>query len=179
MEIYIALLRGVNVSGKNSLKMVDLKNMLENMSFENIQTYIQSGNIIFSTHESFTKIELAEQISIQIKEHFSLEVPVLILSKSDLEKIINNLPFSDFIEKDIYLTYLKEPSKIVDFETIVSKKSITEEMYFLDEVIYLDCPDGYGNTKLSNVFLEKKLGILCTTRNLKTSKKLLELALNS
>lgn len=174
MKTYIALLRGINVSGKNIIKMTALKEMFANLNFENIQTYIQSGNVIFSTNES--KDDLAKCISNQIKTTFELVVPVLVIEKDELNKIILQLPFSEFEEKDVYFTFLNEASKVTDISKISEKKSNTEQLLITENVIYLLCPEGYGNTKLSNNFLEKQLKVLCTTRNLKTSRKLLELA---
>lgn len=174
MKTYIALLRGINVSGKNIIKMSALKEMFLNLNFENVQTYIQSGNVIFSTNEN--NENLTKCISDQIKTTFDLVVPVLVFEKDELDKIISQLPFSEYEEKDIYFTFLNEESKTTDFSKISEKKSNSEQLLITKNVVYLLCPEGYGNTKLSNNFLEKQLKVLCTTRNLKTSKKLLELA---
>lgn len=176
MKIFIALLRGINVSGKNIIKMDALKTMFLNLEFENVQTYIQSGNVIFSTNKNDSHLQLADFISKKIKESFELNVPVLVLEQNELKTILKQLPFTDFDEKNMYFTFLNQTSKITDYSKILEKKSATEKIQISDKVVYLDCTIGYGNTKLSNNFIEKQLNVLCTTRNLKTCKKLLELA---
>jgi len=176
MKIFIALLRGINVSGKNIIKMSALKTMFLNLEFENVQTYIQSGNVIFTTDKNDSHLQLADFISDKIKESFELNIPVLILKKDELETILNHIPFTDFDEKNIYFTFLNHTSTITDYSKIFEKKSASEKIQISNKVVYLDCPTSYGNTKLSNNFLEKQLNVLCTTRNLKTCKKLLELA---
>lgn len=176
MKTYITLLRGINVSGKNIIKMDALKKVFIDLGLENVQTYIQSGNVIFNTNKKLSKSDLTELISNQIKLNFQLEIPVLLLENEDLDKIVKHLPFSMFDEKNIYLTFLNHKSIETDFTKIYEKKSKNEIIHINENVIYLNCPDGYGNTKISNNFLEKQLKVLCTTRNLKTTKKLLELS---
>lgn len=176
MKTYIALLRGINVSGKNTIKMDALKEMFLDLGFIEIQTYIQSGNVIFSESKNSSKSDLSKRISNKIKESFSLDVPVLILKNDDLKTIIELLPFSNFEEKNIYITYLSEALKMIDYSKVLEKKSNSEEIHFTTNAIFLNCPNGYGDTKLSNNFLEKQFGIICTTRNLKTSKKILFLS---
>ena len=91
--VYIAILRGINVSGKNSIKMIDLKNLFESLNFNHITTYIQSGNIVFNS-DSEDKKELKKLISLQIEKIFNLKVPVLVLKIDDLREIISQNPFS-------------------------------------------------------------------------------------
>ena len=176
MKTYIALLRGINVSGKNIIKMEALKKLFFDLGFEKVQTYIQSGNVIFTNNQNLSKTDLAQLITSKIKATFELNIPVLILENEELKTNIALLPFFDFEEKNIYLTFLNEYTKVSNFDKILEKKSEGETIIITENVVYLECKNGYGNKKLTNVVLEKQLNVLCTTRNLKTSKKILELS---
>ncbi|MGL6298310.1 MAG: DUF1697 domain-containing protein, partial [Methanobacteriaceae archaeon] len=95
---YIAFLRGINVGGKNKVKMDQLKSLLSNMGFEDIVSYIQSGNIIFkcgnnSEYSCENLFELENLISSNLEEEFNFKIPVLIKTKEDLIEIIENNPF--------------------------------------------------------------------------------------
>lgn len=176
MKIYIALLRGINVSGRNIIKMDALKIMFSDLGFENIQTYIQSGNVIFTSNINKSKAEIAKIVSDKINEIFQLQIPTLIIESTELKQYLNQLPFSDYEEKNVYLTFLNQKIKNTDLSKIHERKSETERIKIDQEVIYLDCPNGYGNTKLSNAYFESQLKVLCTTRNLKTCKSLLKIS---
>jgi len=87
MKTYIALLRGINVGGHKKIKMAELRTLLEKLPFENVETYIQSGNIVFNTAELDTE-QIKNSIKKKITEIFGFEVPVLALSALDLEEIL-------------------------------------------------------------------------------------------
>lgn len=176
MKTYIALLRGINVSGKNIIKMEALKNMFFDLGFKKVKTYIQSGNVIFTNGQNLSKTVLSQLITSKIKITFELDIPVLLLENEELRTNIAQLPFSDYEEKNIYLTFLNEYIKNSNLDKILEKRSEGETIHITENVIYLECKNGYGNTKITNAFLEKQLKVLCTTRNLKTSRKLLELS---
>lgn len=91
MKRYIALLRGVNISGKNKVPMKDLKMHCENLGFENVSTYLNSGNVVFSTDED-NEITIAQQIKELIRERFSLDIPVFVIIQDELTKILQNAP---------------------------------------------------------------------------------------
>ncbi len=179
MATYISILRGINVSGHKLIKMDVLKKMYENMGLEKIKTYVQSGNVIFSGRKTDTK-KLANQISQQILNDFGFEVPVIVLTTEQLQTIIEQNPFLLDKEKEVnhlHVTFLSEPPKNIDLQEIEAKRQEKESVHFSSNCVYLYCPNGYGNTKLSNSFLENKLKITATTRNWKTTNELLKLAL--
>lgn len=170
MKSFAAVLRGINVSGHNVIKMADLKNMLELMKFSGVRTYIQSGNVVFRAGDEDAG-GLARKISGMILKTFGLTVPVLVLDSAELNSVVRGNPFLNNKKYDV--KYLH-----VTLLSAVPKKTKTKELErFIsgaDEIIikgrnaYLYCPGGYGNTKLNNTFLEKKLGVQATTRNWKT-----------
>lgn len=178
METYISILRGINVSGQKLIKMEELRKMYENLGLSNVTTYVQSGNVLFTADNyEIKKLELI--ITQQIENDFEFSVPVLVLTAGDLKQIINNNPFLADPHKEqsyMHITFLSSKPKDYKKETIESKKQNDEEIYFSEKVIYLYCPKGYGRTKLTNTFLESKLKVVATTRNWKTSNKLLEIA---
>lgn len=178
MNIYIALLRGINVSGKNKIKMVALKQLFLDLGFFKVTTYIQSGNVLFSSEElQISKIE--ETIINELKIKFNYSVNVLVLKKLELESIFNSNPFINNTTLDlkkIGVTFLKEkPTK----ESITKVKALAtkdELVIFNNKTIYLNCPKGFGRTKLTNNTIENKLKTIATTRNWNTITKLVILS---
>ncbi|PQJ83013.1 DUF1697 domain-containing protein [Polaribacter glomeratus] len=170
MERYIVLLRGINVSGKNKIPMAALRQMLHNMKFLNVQTYIQSGNIILDSNK--TKAEICQQIKEGIKERFYYDVPVIIRTIPEWKKAIEKYPFSLENEKIVAFAFLDRTSEI----TAIEINNSGEDQYkIVNDIVYLYCPTGFGNTKLTNNSIEKKLNVIATSRNLRTALKLLEL----
>lgn len=170
MKRFIILLRGINVSGKNKIPMSDLRVLLNELQFQNVQTYIQSGNIILDSSKN--KVAVCQIIKEGIKSKFGYDVPVFARTISEWEKVIKGYPFSLEDEKIVAFAFLSKITK----ETILEVKNIGEDKYkIVNDVVYLNCPSGFGSTKLTNNVIEKKLDIIATTRNLRTTLKLLEL----
>ncbi|WP_271405411.1 DUF1697 domain-containing protein [Tenacibaculum soleae] len=171
MKTYIVLLRGINVSGKNKLPMAELRELLNNLGFKNIETYIQSGNIILSSDE--TKVEVCKKVNKGIANKFGYDIPVLVRTPQEWKAVIDEYPFSIANEKIVAFTFLDKRTS----ETEIEIKGIKEDQYKIaGDVVYLNCPSGFGKTKLTNNTIEKKLNVIATTRNYKTTLKLLELA---
>lgn len=174
MGIYISLLRGINVSGKNKILMADLKIVYESLSFKNVTTYIQSGNVIF---ESPSAKKLEEVISNKIKEAYGFEVPVLVKNMEEFLEAVSSNPFlkEKNIELDkLHLTFLSSTPATTTIDKIKDIK--TEDRYsIVGPNVYLYCPIGYGNTKLNNTLLEKKLEVKATTRNWKTCNEIIHI----
>lgn len=179
MTRYISILRGINVSGQKIIKMDALRKMYKKLNFEYIQTYVQSGNVIFSVKENDAKV-LEKLISLQVEKEFGFYVPIMVLNIKTLEKIIENNPFTKDNLKEtkfMYITFLADNLSEFDEEKVVEKKQPSEEIAFTSNAVYLYCPNGYGRTKLNNNFLETILNVQATTRNWKTTNELLKLAI--
>jgi len=173
---YIALLRGINVSGQKRIKMDALTKVFVELNLNNVQTYLQSGNVVFQASETDLK-KLEYQLSSCIEENFGINVPVLVLSADTLKSIVENNPFEKSKEGlFIYITFLYDTPNRIDKQNIESRKSANEEIVFFERTIYLYCPNGYGRTKLNNNFLENFLKVKATTRNWKTVNELLRIA---
>lgn len=181
MRRYVSLLRGINVSGKNMIKMEPLRKSFEKLQFENVSSYLQSGNIIFSSKETNCK-ELETQIAQQIQSEYGLSVPVLVLSIEKLKSIIDNNPFvldKSKAEAFFHTTILLSPIPEINIAPIALKKQENEAIEVVDDVIYLYCPDGYGRTKLTNNLIESKLKVGATTRNWKTIQEIYKIGIEN
>lgn len=176
MNTYISLLRGINVSGQKSIKMVDLKTLYESLSFIDVETYIQSGNVLFKSPENDTQ-KLKAKIETAIKSKYGFVVPVQIISKTEMEKVVKNMPFKGEMELNrLFATFLAEKTVLNAMEEIETLKTQNDEVVFTEKVIYLYIPSGYGKSKLDNNTIERKLKVKATTRNWKTVLKLVEMA---
>lgn len=174
--IYISLLRGINVSGQKLIKMDALKKMYQYLNFGNVKTYLQSGNVIFSSIEKDPK-KIEKIISQKIKGEFGFDVPVIVLNIKKLKQIIDNNPFAEKKElTQLYVTFLASKPAAYDKKIIEDKKLPQEDIAFTDNAVYLFCPKGYGLSKLNNNLIENKLKVSATTRNWKTTLELLKLS---
>jgi len=177
MKIYIALLRGINVSGQKKIKMADLRKALQKLPFEDIETYIQSGNIVFKT--AYTNVvEIEELIKKTILDSFGFDVPVLVKSSVELEEILQANPYTnpnDLAEKKIYYVLLKSAPKANAIPNLNQDDYPNELFDITSSCVYLNCKKGAGNAKLTNNIIEKKLAVSATTRNHRTMTKLLEI----
>jgi len=173
------MLRGINVGGQKKVKMEDLRSLYESLGFQNICTYIQSGNVIFEC-ELTNMAVLKAEIEKAIEEKYQFHVPVEIRTDQELKQIINNCPFDSIDINEEGAKYLVTFLSSIPLESKVSEihKSVSapEDLVVSGQEIYLNCPNGYGKSKLSNTFIESKLGIKATTRNWKTVNKLYELS---
>ncbi|HWY34576.1 MAG TPA: DUF1697 domain-containing protein [Nitrosopumilaceae archaeon] len=178
MQTYISILRGINVSGHKIIKMEELRKMYVGLGFKNVQTYIQSGNVIFQYKK--TKLQdLEKNVTKQIVKDFSFEVPVLVKELSELIEILSNNPFINKRKEDVsklHVTFLSEEPEPANIENIKKGQYASDEFILSGKSVYLFCPNGYGNTKLNNTFFESKLKVTSTTRNWKTINGLVNLA---
>lgn len=177
-ETYIAILRGINVGGRNKIRMVDLIVKLQPLKFENLRTYIQSGNLVFKAGES-PNDEVAEKIKQAIKKEFGFDVPVIVLKQDEWIKIIDRNLFAGDPGKDpktLHVSFLSAKPQPEDIQKLDEYTDEPNEFSLGGKAIYLYCPNGYSKTKITNNFLEKKLQVTATTRNWATTLKLAQMA---
>ena len=178
MPVYSALLRGINVSGQKKIKMAELRKHLEAGGFTNVDTYIQSGNILLRS-DLKSRSSVSEKISGIIMDAYGFDVPTIVLTQDELHGILINNPFvkqRDEDEKRLYVTFFREPVERTVLDEIPADTYLPEEFIAGDSWVYFFSPKGYGNAKMNNNFFEKLTGIPCTTRNWKTCKRLWELS---
>lgn len=161
------------MSGKNILPMAELRELLSSLKFENVQTYIQSGNIVLNSELS--KEEVIEKVKKGIVSKFGYDVPVLARTIDEWEKAIENNPYPTGNHKIVSFTFLNG----VPTETTIAVNITNDDAYtIVNDMVYMYCPDGFGSTKLTNNLFEKKLKVTATSRNYRTTMKLLEMAKN-
>lgn len=172
----IAILRGVNVGGKRKMLMADLRKVCEELGWQNVKTYIQSGNLIFDAEGEYSDLE--SSLEKAIINAFGFDVPVIIRDAGELQALVLNSPFytAEAEISTLHLTFLKEkPSP--ESTTELQKYDFEPDKFILDNKdVFVFCAGKYHRSKLSNNFFEKKLKTGATTRNWKTVLKLLELS---
>lgn len=177
MTTHLALLRGINVSGHNMIKMEALKATLENIGFKNVQTYIQSGNVFVDTEE-----ENASKVGFLIKQEifkvFGHEVPIVVINKEDLEACFKNNPFLKEKDADIKKLYVAFVSIALRSESINDLKISQfkpDEASIDGNRIFIKYAVGAGKTRFDQKYIEKKLNVTATIRNWNTVTQLLKI----
>ena len=177
MKTYIALLRGINVSGQKKIRMADLKAHLEELAWEGIQTYIQSGNIIFRSTDN-NPGQLAQALKQKLQDKYGFEVPTLVLEPRELVHVINNNPFTrdpGTVVDRLAVTFLFETPQAGLVKKIMEPEQTNEHFIFDEKFIFLYYPNGFGRAVMNNNVFEKRLKVEATTRNWKTVNKLYEM----
>ncbi len=172
MKTYIALLRGINVSGQKKIKMAELRTHLSDWGFSAVQTYIQSGNIVLQDPDQGPQ-QIAERIRQGIASVYGFDVPVLVLIPEDLDAVLADNPFLP--EKDpkrLYVTFLSSKPDPSLLNQLLQEDYSPEAFTVVKNYIYFFSPAGYGRAKMNNNFFEKKLKVDATTRNWRTVNKL-------
>jgi len=178
MQTYIALLRGINVSGVKKIKMADLRVMMSDIGFKDVVTYIQSGNVIFKSEKGNVQ-GLAKEIKTGIQDVFKLDVPVLVKTRTDLTNILEETPYKkveDLEANRIYYVLLKNAPEESNLAALDQKNYPNELFTITNDCIYLNCINGAGKAKLTNNIIERKLKVQATSRNHRTMFKLLEMS---
>jgi len=178
MSKKIAILRGINVGGKRKILMAELKSLCEDLGWKNVATYIQSGNLIFTSDK--TNSELEKNLEIALTENFGFDVPVIVRSLEELQTSIDKNPFlgEDADINQLHLTFLKEKPTKENEEKILAFNYEPDQFSIDGKDVFIFCDGKYHKSKLSNNFFEKKLKTGATTRNWKTVLKLYELSKN-
>ena len=175
MNTYISMLRGINVSGQKKIRMADLRNLYESLGLQNVQSYLQSGNVVFDSDEKNVD-KLRDSIEAQIESNYGFSVPVLIRTKEVFQRVIEEHPFAEEEAIRVLVTFLYEAPDKSKLEELSQYEDKADQFAIGEQEIFLFCPGGYGRTKLSNNFFEKKLGVVATTRNWKSVNALYEMA---
>ena len=173
---YVAFLRGINVGGKNKIKMETLRKACGALGFENVKTYINSGNVIFETAKTVDK-KLAERLEKAIEKEFALNIKVMVRTISEIENIIKNNPFDGQFEddKNLHVFFLDEELSNEKRELLFSNNNENEmfavqnrEIFCLLRVSVLD------SLLMGRDYIGKKLKVSATARNWRTVNKVLE-----
>lgn len=174
---YIVLLRGINVGGNKKIKMADLRQLLTENDFQNVKTYIQSGNIALEYKTEKASV-LAKKIATIIKNKYEFEVKVVVKTVEEIQQITNEMPqdiLQDLPLNRVFAMLLDTTPEEEKVVALQQQDFSPETMLIQNDVVYFACPDGISKGKLTNNFIEKKLKVNGTTRNYKTMQKLLNM----
>lgn len=176
MKTYIALFRGINVGGSHLLPMKELKLLLERTGCVDVQTYIQSGNVIFRSVVADAP-RLAKQLAAAVSRSHGFEPRVVALTHAELERAAAGNPFPEAGDnpKSVHLFFLAERPKKPDLKSLEALKTKTERFALKGKVFYVHTPDGFGKSRLA-AGAERLLGVDATARNWRTVTTLLEMA---
>ncbi|MNR97065.1 hypothetical protein D3C72_282300 [compost metagenome] len=177
MTTHLALLRGINVSGHNMIKMDALKTTLENIGFQNVQTYIQSGNVFVDTEEE-SPAKVGFLIKQEIFKVFGHEVPVVVIGKNDLEACFSNNAFlkeKEMDTKKLYVAFVSITLRSDSINDLKMSQVKPDEANIDASRIYIKYAVGAGKTRFDQKYIEKKLNVIATIRNWNTVSQLLKM----
>jgi uncharacterized protein (DUF1697 family) len=163
------------VAGHARVSMEELRKCFESQGLEKARTYIQSGNVVFELKTANVS-GLAEKIEKGIKAVLGLDVSVIVRTREEMSKVIENIPFRAQDQDKSHVTFLSAEPEHVPVKEIEAVKDRTEKFLVSGREVYLHCPNGYGKSKLSNSFFERKLKVSATTRNWRTVNVLYKMA---
>jgi uncharacterized protein (DUF1697 family) len=189
MASHVALLRGINVGGRNKVPMADLREVVTSVGHTGVTTYIQSGNVLFSTADTDTA-KLAAELESAIGERFGIWASVVVLSRGELAEVLASNPYRDEPNpKLVHVVFLTaEPpedllARIVGAESAAAAKGGRDTVRVAGRALFLHTPDGFGTSDLAQVLFriisapakQKNQGLAATARNWTTATKLLSL----
>lgn len=180
---YVALLRGINVGGKNMIRMETLRATFSALGFENVQSYINSGNLIFdcsSPHVSkgvSLDTELAMQIHDAIVKDFGFDVSVMVRTIAEIEEIIANNPFEGQFEshKDVHVFFLGRELTADQEKLLLEQANENEYIAVSGRSVYYMLRIPFPDSALCKGFLDRKLKVATTARNWRTVKAIAEI----
>ena len=178
MASYVLLLRGINVSGRNRLPMADLRALVAALGYGDVTTYLQSGNLVCTGDGRAD--DVAAAVATSLSGELGLSVPVFGRTAAAWGVVVADNPLAglDDDPKKLHVTFLDgvpDPERVAAL-TAEAVAFAPERIEVVGAEAFLHCPDGYGEARLSNMFLEKRLGRMATTRNWRTVLALAELA---
>jgi uncharacterized protein (DUF1697 family) len=172
---FVALLRGINVGGKNKIARTELRSSLTSLGLEDVATYIQSGNVVFRSPRGAN--DLSTTIEHEIAGVFGIQPAVLLRTRTELEKIADNNPYvtgkADLSK--LHVVFLDRAPARSAAAKLDPERSPPDEFTLRGREIYLHLPNGSGRSKLTIDYFERRLGVRATARNWNTLHKLIEL----
>jgi uncharacterized protein (DUF1697 family) len=175
---YAALLRGINVGGSRKLPMADLRTLMTGLGLEDVRTYLQSGQAVF-TSDHGDEESLAAELASAIGKHFGFDVDVIVRDHAYLKAIADNCPFpaAGLEPKQLHVTYYSAPVDAERFAELDPAVYLPEEFRLGDRALYLYVPNGLGRSKLAEILSRPRLnkGLIATSRNWNTVVKLVEM----
>jgi uncharacterized protein (DUF1697 family) len=177
---FIALLRGINVSGRNTIPMAELRTLCTELGWGDVQTYIQSGNVIFTARTSIPSIETTLERAIE--RRFGLTIPVIVRAATDWSAYVRGNPFPDASRSEPNLVMLALPKAAPQRDAVDGLRARAfngERITQVGDAIWIHYASGAAKSKLSPALLDRLVGSPVTTRNWRTVLKLDELTRQS
>jgi uncharacterized protein (DUF1697 family) len=168
---YVALLRGVNVGGRNKLPMKDLRALLESLGHGEVETFIQSGNVIFTATKAVTPKSLESAIAKQ----FALDITVVIRTPRELAAVVKANPFPRADTSTLHVGFMAKKPAAATVAKLDAERFLPDEFAIRGCELYLHVPSGMGRAKLPG-YLDRQLKVPTTVRNWNTVRKLIELS---
>lgn len=169
---YLALLRGINVGGKNLLPMADLRVLVGEAGGVDVRTYIQSGNVIFRATPDVAR-DLPARVGVAIAERFGLRVPVILRSADAVAAVVGGNPFlaSDpaVAQQELHVVFLADTPENARATRLDPARSQPDQFRLCGRELYLRTPNGLGRSKLTNDYFDRTLATISTTRNWRTT----------
>jgi uncharacterized protein (DUF1697 family) len=177
MTRHIALLRGINVGGHNKVPMADLRRVLEEAGFEDVKTYVQSGNVALSAAEK-SPGKVGRKVQKAIEDAFGLDIAVVVRSRDEIAALVEDDPLGDVATDPKYriVVFLAEKLDRTRLADVDPDEFAPEAFALRDDEIVMWAPDGQRDSKLVKTLTEKRTGVVGTARNWRTVEKLLDLA---
>ena len=164
METWVGLLRGINVGSGRAVPMADLRTLAERLGWDEVRTYIQSGNLVFKADGN--PESLARHLGSALAEVYPFPIPILVRSAACWASLASDTPFGGWSDpKQLSATLLGGVPGPSAWAALEPWKDGNDEIELSGDRVWVKTPGGYGNTKFTNAFLEKKLGLAATTRN--------------
>jgi uncharacterized protein (DUF1697 family) len=174
---HVALLRSINVGGKNKLAMDDLAALFREAGCDDVRTFIQSGNVLLRASPRVAA-GLAADATARIRGVLGFEVPVVLRTTAELAAVPSRCPFlGDGADTEqLHVMFLADRPDARAVASLDPDRSPADEAVVVDREVYLRLPNGMGRTKLTSAYFDARLGTLGTARNWRTVTKLIELA---
>ncbi len=176
LDTFIALLRGINVGGHNKIPMPELRSICADLGWDDVQSYIQSGNLVFKA--GTTPANLEDELERAIERRFGLSIPVIVRAGTDWSAYVKGNPYPQASQSEpnlVMLTFSKAPPKQDAVDGLRERALNNERIVQVGDALWIHYGGGVGKSKLSPALLDRLVGSPVTTRNLRTVLKLDEL----
>jgi uncharacterized protein (DUF1697 family) len=172
---YIALLRGINLAGRRKVAMPELRSLLAEAGFEDVATYIQSGNIVLRSEKPAARLRTA--LEKLIEDRFGFAVPVILRSRKQLDSVIAANPFPEPADpRLLHVVFLEKAANAAAVKKLAASATGSDEVKAVGKELYLNTPDGFGRSPLAAAMAKDPAGVTGTARNWRTVLKLAEMA---
>lgn len=176
MPDYIALLQGINIGSKKRIRMEDLRSLITALGGEDVRTYVNSGNAVF-THRSKDIPALEREMETALRDHIGVDVPVIIRTGADMARVVAHKPFPDASDpKTLHVLFLREKPAMEDVNAVEEMETGADRIAIHGREVYAFLPNYTTGATVDLMKVGKALGVDATGRNWNTVTKLAQMA---